>query len=66
MTPQAMSSGCMARRAVLGAFSLKVKGGMGDVMVVVGAGWMTYLGRGARESVMDSSRLTCRGGSADE
>lgn len=66
MTPQAMSSGWVTRRAVLGADSLKVKGGMGDVMVVVGAGWMTYLGRRAKESVMDSPRLTCRGGSADE
>ena len=46
MMAQTVSSGCVTRRAVLGAVSLKVKGGMGDVMVVVGAGWMTYLAGG--------------------
>lgn len=66
MMAQAISSGWVTRLAVLGADSLKVKGGIGDVMVVVGAGWMTYLGRRAEEFVRDSSRLTCWGGSADE
>jgi hypothetical protein len=41
MMAQTVSSGCVTRRAVLGADSLKVKGGIGDVMVVVSAGWMT-------------------------
>ena len=66
MMAQAMSSGCVTRRAVQGADSLKVKGGIGDVMIVVGAGWMTYLGRRAKVSVMNSPRLTCCGGSAYE
>ncbi len=33
MMAQTVSSGCVTRRAVLGADSSKVKGGIGDVMV---------------------------------
>ncbi len=66
MMAQTVSSGCVTRRAVLGANSSKMKVGCGEVIVVVGAGWMTSLRRRAEVAVMNSPRLTCRGGSADE
>ena len=64
MMAQAMSSGWVTRRAVLGADSLKVKGGSGDVMVGVSAGWMTSapegVGGGDGQAQTRLPRRKCR------
>lgn len=64
MMAQTVSSGCVTRRAVLGADSLKVKGGIGDVMVGVSAGWMTSapegVGGGDGQPQINLPRWKCR------
>lgn len=64
MMAQTVSSRCVTRRAVLGADSSKVKGGSGDVMIVVSAGWMTSapegVGGGDGQPQTNLPRRKCR------